>query len=53
VIARYYQLRTPEFLEAEFTRCERLERKRMKEGVVCEYDGLKEVLEGGRKKPPV
>jgi hypothetical protein len=53
VISRYYQIRTPEFLEAEFTKCDRLLRKRVKEGVVCGYEGLRELLEGGRKKAPV
>jgi len=42
-------LRTPEFLEAEYTQCPKLGKKRAKEGIVAPYNNLQEELEGGRR----
>lgn len=47
VISRYYQLRTPEFLEAEYNQHERLLRRRTKENILTPYPSLKELIEEG------
>jgi hypothetical protein len=36
-------------LEAEFTQCPKLAKKRVKEGIVVPYESLKDELEGGNR----
>ena len=45
MISKFYQIRNPELLEAEFLECPKLMKKRSKEGVEVPYRSLREEVE--------